>query len=239
MTTNNRSISLVAALAVAGSFAASSPAHATVAQAASFEEKVDHAAGIVLGKVVNTRSAFDPSGRWIVTYSTFRVENVIKGQPAAEVTVVTPGGHVGNVNQSTIGIPVFNSGDERVVFLKNTKLGPTVLYFDQGTYEVRNDERGERLVAPVQSDLVTVDGQTGKAITSEDAEHPKTLREFQEAVRNAERTRQNRVEMNALAQRAKQQPGNSLADILARNKMVIAIAAIGAIIAAWQLSRKS
>src|SRR3954467_10524562 len=107
MTPNNRLRSLVAAAAISGAALLSSTASATVAQAVSFDEKVDNAAGIVLGKVVGTRSQTAPRGRWIVTYSTIRVEKAMKGQPSSEVTIVMPGGHVGNLNQSTIGIPAF------------------------------------------------------------------------------------------------------------------------------------
>jgi hypothetical protein len=237
MTTNNRSLSLVAAAAIVGTAFLSSTASATVAQAVPFEEKVDNAAGIVLGTVVSNRSQMDPSGRWIVTYSTIRVEKAMKGQAASEVTVVMPGGRVGTLNQSTIGIPAFHEGDERVVFLKQTKLGPTVLYFDQGAYDVTKDERGERIVAPVQSDAVHIDTQRGMAVA---AEEPKTLKEFEGAVAAAIKSRPQRVEMSAVNERARQQQqkNGSIADFMRRNRVVIAIAAIGAAIAMWQLLKK-
>jgi hypothetical protein len=222
---------------MAGSLLLSQGASATVSQAVPFDEKVDNAAGIVLGKVVNTKSQMDASGKWILTYSTIRVEKALKGQQASEVTIITPGGRVGTLNQSTIGIPEFHEGDERVVFLKNTKLGQTVLYFDQGTYDVMKDDRGERIVAPVQSDAVKMDTQRGVAVANEEA---RTLPEFERAVASAIKSRPQRVEMSAVAERARQQQqkNGSLADFLARNKVVIAIAAVGAALALWQLMRK-
>jgi len=212
-------------------------ASATVSQAASFEEKVDNAAGIVLGKVVSTKSQMDASGRWIVTYSTIRVEKALKGQQTSEVTIVTPGGRVGNLNQSTIGVPSFHEGDERVVFLKDTRLGPTVLYFDQGAYDVVKDSNGERVVAPVQSDAVHMDTQRGVVVANEE---PRTLPEFEKAVQAAIKSRPQRVEMSAVAERARQQQqkNGTIADFFKRNKVVIAIAAIGAALALWQLTRK-
>jgi len=212
-------------------------ADATVSQAVPFEEKVDNAAGIVLGKVVDTKSQMDASGRWILTYSTIRVEKAMKGQAASEVTIVTPGGRVGTLNQSTIGVPSFHEGDERVVFLKNTRLGPTVLYFDQGAYDVATDSRGERIVEPVQSDAVHMDTQRGVAVANEEA---RTLPEFEKAVQAAIKSRPQRVEMSAVAERARQQQqkNGTIADFFARNKVVIAIAAIGAALALWQLTRK-
>jgi hypothetical protein len=41
-----------------------------MAVAATFDDKVDRAASIILGKCLRQESRFDPSGRWIVTYST-------------------------------------------------------------------------------------------------------------------------------------------------------------------------
>src|SRR6476620_5926017 len=100
MTTNNRTLFAVV-LAAASTFVPVR-AHATVAQAASFDEKVENAESIVLGRCVKTESRMDPSGRWIVTYSTFKVDQALKGQPASEVTVVTPGGEVNGIHQDTI-----------------------------------------------------------------------------------------------------------------------------------------
>src|SRR5438105_11569257 len=156
MTPNNR----LAALALSVVLATPS-AHAAIAVAASFDQKVDNAAAIILGKCVRTESKLDPSGRWILTYSTFAVEKSFKGGAAGEVTLVTPGGSVDGVHQSTIGVPAFRQGDEHVVFVKNTRLGPTVLYFDQGTYDVTSDGHGERVIAPVPTNVVVVDTQRG------------------------------------------------------------------------------
>ncbi|MEA2337040.1 MAG: hypothetical protein QOE82_1047, partial [Thermoanaerobaculia bacterium] len=56
MNPNNR----LAALAVIVAITLAVPAaHAAVAQAASFDEKVDNAAAIILGKCVKTEARFD------------------------------------------------------------------------------------------------------------------------------------------------------------------------------------
>jgi len=75
MTPNNRLTALAAALVLL----AVPAAHAAIAVAASFDDKVDNAAAIILGKCIRTESKYDPSGRWIVTYSTFAVEKSFKG----------------------------------------------------------------------------------------------------------------------------------------------------------------
>src|SRR5262245_45622538 len=111
MTPNNRFTALAAALALLVVPAA----HAAVAAAASFDEKVENAAAIILGKCIRTESKFDPTHRWILTYSTFAVEKSFKGGAAGEVTLVTPGGSVGGLHQETVGVPAFEQGDEHVL----------------------------------------------------------------------------------------------------------------------------
>jgi hypothetical protein len=232
MTPNNRLTALAAALVLLVVPAA----HAAIAAAASFDEKVDNAAAIILGKVVRTESKFDPSGRWIVTYSTFAVEKSFKGDAAPQLTLVTPGGSVGGVHQSSVGVPEFQQGDEQVVFVKNTRLGPTVLYFDQGTYDVRTDARGERVIAPVPTNLVTVDTQRGMAAAPADV--PRTVRQFEDAVRDSMRSAAARKERMAATPpvKARPQPA-SLVDVLARNKILLVLALLGIALAAWQIKR--
>ena len=230
MTPNNRLTALAAALVLL----AVPAAHAAIAAAASFDEKVDNAAAIILGKCVRTESKFDPSGRWIVTYSTFAVEKSFKGDAASELTLVMPGGSVGGVHQSSVGVPEFHQGDEQVVFVKNTRLGPTVLYFDQGTYDVRTDGRGERVIAPVPTNLVTVDTQRGMAAAPADT--PRTVRQFEDAVRDSMRSAAARKERMAATPPVKTQPA-SLVDVLARNKLLLVLALLGIALAAWQIKR--
>lgn len=153
-------------------------AHATLARAASFDEKVTSADSIVLGRCVRQHSSFDPSGRWIVTYSTFAVSKSYKGVPVPEVTVVTPGGTVGSLHQETIGVPHFGEGDVNVLFIHQDPIGPTVLFFDQGAYRVVTGSDGEEVVAPVESGLVLIDDQTGQAKSTRD-EGVKPLHDFE------------------------------------------------------------
>lgn len=182
MTPNNRFVSLAAA---ALTLALAAPAAATLTRAVAFDQKVDEAQSIILGKCIATRTQWDGEHRFILTYSTFRVEQTLKGAPPAEVTLVTPGGDVGSIRQESIGIPVFHEGDERVLFVKSTGAGPTVLYFDQGAYDVTSDEHGEKVIAPVPSAAVRIDTQTGKAIPPE---APRTIREMQRQIQES-RTR--------------------------------------------------
>lgn len=207
-------------------------ASATISRAISFDDKVDQASAIVLGKCVETTSRWDPTGKWILTYSTFQVERSMKGQPAQQITIVTPGGEVDGTHQETIGVPSFPIGGEHVVFVRNTSAGPTVLYFDQGAYEVER-VRGERVVRPVVSSAVLVDTQRGTAVSPEEA---RTLREFENAVRTRVRHREAIERMNVLKRQQKEQA--SLINVLQRNKLLVMLALIGAALATWQLVKR-
>src|SRR5258706_6204561 len=178
MIANNRLLSLMALVAIG---IAAPAAQAAVAQAASFDEKVDHAAAIILGKCIKTEARYDPTGRWIVTYATFNVEQSMKGDAAGQITIVTPGGSVNGIHQETIGVPVFREGNEHVVFLRNTRVGLTPLYFDQGTYNVVAGEHGERMIVPMPSNVMHIDSQRAMVVASP-ADEPRTLSQFKSAV---------------------------------------------------------
>jgi hypothetical protein len=234
MTTNNRFAPLAALLLVALAVPA---AHAAIAQAATFDEKVDNSAAIILGKCVKTEAKLDPSGRWIVTYATFAVEQSMKGDASGQLTIVTPGGTVNGIHQETIGVPVFQTGDEHVVFLRNTRLGPSPLYFDQGTYNVAAGDRGEKLIVPMPSNVIHIDSQRGMAAAP--ADEPRTLEAFKSAVTQSMRGSQKRLEMSAMAQNAaKAKPQTSIWSTLAANKLLVALALVGLAIAGWQLWRR-
>jgi hypothetical protein len=226
MASNNRLTALAALLL---SLLLIPQAQATLMKAVPFDDKVGNAVSIILGKAVKSESRWDEEHRWILTYTTFRIEKTIKGMPGPqEITVVTPGGQVGDMRQDTNGVPEFQEGSEHVIFLRNTNRGPTVLYFDQGAYDVQNG-----MVKPVQSDAVTIDTQRGMAVAPEE---PKTLDHFERAVRDSER----RAVMNKMAvvrdQKTKSKP--SLIATLVKNEFVALLALVGVVVATWQFLRR-
>ena len=207
-------------------------AEATLARAATFDEKVENANSIILGKCTNQRAGWDSDHRWILTYSTFKVEKAMKGSLQPEVTVVTPGGAVDGVHQDTIGMPAFHQGADNVLFIRNTPSGPTVLYFEQGAYDVVADAKGNRLVQPVASDTVHIDTQRGMAVGPEG---PRLLPQFESEVNSSlRRTAAQRMEL--LRPKARKQA--SLGEILNRNRLLVMLAAFGLFLSAGQLFRR-
>lgn len=231
MTANKLVIALAALMAA---LASTPPAQATLSKAATFDEKVSNAGAIILGHAVKKESRWDAQHRWILTYTTFKIEKTYKALDGEqEITLVTPGGRVGDVNQETVGIPAFVEGEDHVVFVRNSSAGPTVLYFDQGAYDVAKDGN-ERVVRPVASDAVRIDTQRGMAVA---AEEPRTLQQFEQAIRESERrTSFNRMQVLRRQQQAQQAP--SAGSTLARYKYLVVLALLGIAFATWQLIRR-
>jgi hypothetical protein len=220
------------ALALAGILAlAPLTADATISRAVAFEEKVEDAAAIVVGTCIDQQSRWDNARNWILTYSTFRVEKTLKGFPSQQITIVTPGGTVGNVAQDIVGVPKFSKGEEHVLFVRNTQAGPTVLYLEQGNYHVEKDG-SERVVRPVASSAVLIDTGRGTAAAGEQAF---TLRDFEGRVKDTVK-RQDLQKME-LMERTKQAE-SSIWSQIQRNRVLVALAMIGATLATWQLYKR-
>jgi hypothetical protein len=206
-------------------------AHATISRAVAFEEKVENAAAIIVGECVAQQSRWDEARNWILTYSTFRVEKTLKGFPAQQITIVTPGGTVGNIAQDVIGVPKFKPGDERVLFVRNTQAGPTVLYLEQGDYHVV-ENRGEKLVKPAaETAALMVD--TGRGVAAA-AEPVRTLRDFEGSVRETMK----RAELQKMELIEQKKAESSIWAQIQRNKILVALALIGAGLATWQLYKR-
>jgi hypothetical protein len=231
MTANNRASAVLTAVAA---FVLAIPAQATIARAVSFNEKVEGADAIIVGKCSATRSDWDASHRWIVTYSTFQVEKALKGQPVNEITVVMPGGQVGSLHQGTVGIPEFHAGQSNVLFVQQTPLGPTVAFADQGAYDVATDSKGTRVVIPKRSpDVVRIDTQRGVAVDNSELDGVRSLDQFERDVHDSLQ-RARRQQMSAIAPKPHEDRG-SLVAFFTRNRVIIVLAGIGIAVAAWQL----
>ena len=232
MTTNNRRALVIAGVLMATSVAPS--LQASIARAVSFDQKVREADEIVVGRCVKSYSAFDPSGRWIVTYSTFQVEDALKGNNPREITVMVPGGTVGSIRQDTIGLPRFKEGEEKLIFTAAVGNDKTVLYADQGTYDVLGTG-AQRRVAPVSSKLVLIDSKTGTI--KNDREPERTLAEFSRSVHNVLQREASgeKTEMSTLAprhaeptqQQAKKSLGSRLLEFLNLNRVAVSMLAVG------------
>jgi hypothetical protein len=208
-------------------------AQATISRAVKFDEKVERAKSIIVGRIVSQESSWDANRQRILTYSKFEIEKTLKGAPAREITIVTPGGTVGDLAQDYVGVPRFRTGDENVVFVRDTSVGPTVLNFDQGAYRVDTDERGERIVTPLVSSAVLVDVEHGKAVTPES---PRSLRAFEGNVRDSISKRE-AVRMRMIEEKKREEA--TFWSVVKRNKALVILALLGALIATWHLVKRT
>lgn len=93
------------------------PARAMSVLPLYLDEIVNDAAIAFQGKSLENHSERDPHSNSIVTYSTFEVQEVIKGEVGATHTIKQIGGKLhGEINQTT-GVPTFTVGESYVLFL--------------------------------------------------------------------------------------------------------------------------
>lgn len=101
-----------------GLLVAASTASASQAVRLDLERMTRASDEIVVGKVARVESRWTPDRRMIVTEIQVTVSERLKGTAAKSVTIVQPGGVVGDIGQKVSGMPRFRRGDEVVLFLE-------------------------------------------------------------------------------------------------------------------------
>ncbi|MBK8568731.1 MAG: hypothetical protein IPN81_01425 [Nitrosomonadales bacterium] len=93
------------------------PARAMSVLPLYMDEIVNDAAIAFQGKALEGHSERDPQTGSIVTYSTFEVQEVLKGEVGATHTIKQIGGKIQEgINQIT-GVPTFTVGESYILFL--------------------------------------------------------------------------------------------------------------------------
>ena len=117
--------------------------------------------------------------------------------------------------------------------MRDTQSGPTIAFLEQGDYRVEKNARGDRLAVPAVSSGVLVDTGRGTAVN---VEEPRALSDLENGVQNSVRRGAARNRMEMLEREKKQQ--SSLWNQIQRNKLLVTLALLGALIASWQLVRR-
>ena len=156
--------------------------HAAVVIPADLSELTSEARAIVHGRVVATDAHWVDGRRSIETLVTVQVDDTLKGQARREITFRVPGGQMGPYRSFMVGAPLFEPGDEIVVFLgAQGPAIPHVLGFNQGVYRVSADAVGSRRVI---SGAALASGHAAeRQVRGAPGREPQTLDRFLEQVR--------------------------------------------------------
>ena len=168
-------------------FALVSIALATTVIPPTFDDLVAHAEMIFQGTVTDVRSEWTGEGgqRHIASYITFKVDDTIKGNPGAKVTLNLMGGTVGAETMEVSDAPKFKVGDRDILFVENngTQFVPLVGIM-HGRFHVQKDENGRDVVLTNDGAPLTDVNQLGKDKRSATAGRAISTQEFKQAVQN-------------------------------------------------------
>jgi hypothetical protein len=151
----------------------------------SFDDLVSRAEMIIQGSVTDVRSEWTGEGaqRHIMSYVTVKVEDAIKGNPGATVTLQMLGGTVGAETMQVSDAPKFKVGDRDILFVENngTQFIPLVGIM-HGRFRVKKDETGRDAVFTNEGSPVSDLNQLGKDEAAASANRSISAQEFKQAI---------------------------------------------------------
>lgn len=124
-----------------------SPADATIMLRLELTDLVGRADAIFVGVPVSSRSRWVGGGRQIVTDTTFRVVEAVRGARVGRRVVVRRlGGSVGGVGMWVSGTPRFRSGARVLLFTEQRAGHRFVVGMRQGAFHVHRQPDGRAMV---------------------------------------------------------------------------------------------
>jgi hypothetical protein len=153
---------------------------ATVLLPADFAQMVSESQTIVHARVVAVQGELIGTRRSIESLVTVAVLSPLKGAAGEQLVFRVPGGRVGRYRRIFVGAPVFNAGDEVVLFLKGRAPAIARPYgLSQGVYRVSR-VTGAPMVIPLAPTSEVVGLPRGDS-----SRRPVALDEFARQVRLA------------------------------------------------------
>ena len=132
----------------------------------TLDDMIQQSTDIVRGKVVGARVA--ERGPVVYTHWKIQISGRWKGEPAAIMEVVTPGGAVNGVRQVFPGAPTLAEGTEYVLFLWTGKNKLThVIGLTQGLFDLKLDGAGVAMLSRPASTEVMIDPKTAREVDDE------------------------------------------------------------------------
>ena len=105
---------------------------------------------ILTGKVTKQQSGWTQNKSRIITYTTIKANDIIKGNSnQSDIVVVHPGGEIDGVGELYTHMPTFKDDEEVLLFLKkdNKSSDYNVLYGEEGKIALMNSPSGEKVTA--------------------------------------------------------------------------------------------
>lgn len=123
-------------------FAAALAAPATTLQQMNLDDLTAQSHAVVYGKIVASRAAWDRTHSVIYTFYTVQPIQYLKGQLGSSFELQEMGGELDGLVVRVPSAPVFNLGDEEVLFVWTDALGRhLVIGMEQGAVGVQTDPR--------------------------------------------------------------------------------------------------
>jgi hypothetical protein len=142
---------------------------------------------IAVADVVAVRSAWDDKHQKIYTTVDLSVVESWKGgaAPASRMTVVQPGGTVGDITMAVFGLSRFVPGERALLFLRGTPAKAGVVGMTQGKRPVRRDGATGRWIVdgPDRAGAELVSRPGAKSAAPSD-DHPRPLDDLRSQVRD-------------------------------------------------------
>ena len=138
---------------------AANRSYATTVERLGLEDLTKKAQAIVVGRVTGVRTYWTTDRKYILTDYTLEVGESIKGATGRTIAVTTIGGKIGDIELYVSGMPLFQKGENAVVFIESTGNYQTVLGLEQGKFTVANGEVVNSVVG-----LSYLDGRPGNPV---------------------------------------------------------------------------
>jgi len=140
--------------------------HATTVIPPSFDELVAEAEVIFQGTVTDVKSQWTGEGgqRHIVSFVTFKVDDVVKGNPGETYTMRMLGGTVDGTTMEVTDTPKFKVGEREILFVENngTQFVPLVGIMHGRFHVTQDSATGADVVLTNGGQAVTDLAQLGK-----------------------------------------------------------------------------
>ena len=136
-------------------------AGATTIVRMNLDEMTKAAHIVARGKCVASEARVADGNIW--TFTTFTVQETLKGSAAGQLTIRLPGGKVGHITSTVDAVPRFRPGEEAYLFLEPTMSGElSVTGWVQGTFRIERDDAGQEKVTQDTASIAVFDPATRK-----------------------------------------------------------------------------